>query len=226
MIGDRGFDITTDAYAEVGRREALRGVCRCVLSQIERPYPCSERQTLTCAEDLELPRNRFPAFYGSFDWHSCVHSHWTLVRMLKDNVLTDVPELEKAAAAQLSRTFAPDLMEQEARSSYDPNPCQAAMRSRNRSFRGFLSCNGCGIFGECRCGRVLQHETCGHPCPFSYPRIPCICTARTSMFRLGGGGTVWMRACRHGRCIQFQASLPPGSRARRARAQRHSWSGE
>ena len=36
--------------------------------------------------------------------------------MLKDNVLTDVPELEKAAAAQLSRTFAPDLMEQEARS--------------------------------------------------------------------------------------------------------------
>lgn len=113
-----------------------------------------------------------------------------------------------------------------ARSSYDPNPCQAAMRSRNRSFRGFLSCNGCGIFGECRCGRVLQHETCGHPCPFSYPRIPCICTARTSMFRLGGGGTVWMRACRHGRCIQFQASLPPGSRARRARAQRHSWSGE
>ncbi|WP_368018118.1 DUF2891 family protein [Olsenella sp. AGMB03486] len=116
MIGDRGFDITADAYAEAGRREALRGVCRCVLSQIERPYPCSERQTLTCAEDLELPRKRFPAFYGSFDWHSCVHSHWTLVRMLKDNVLTDVPELEKAAAAQLSRTFAPDLMEQEARS--------------------------------------------------------------------------------------------------------------
>ena len=36
--------------------------------------------------------------------------------MLKDNVLTDVPELEKAAAAQLSRTFAPDLMEQESRS--------------------------------------------------------------------------------------------------------------
>ena len=36
--------------------------------------------------------------------------------MLKDNVMTDVPELEKAAAAQLSRTFAPDLMEQEARS--------------------------------------------------------------------------------------------------------------
>ena len=60
MIGDRGFDITTEAYAEVGRREALRGVCRCVLSQIERPYPCSERQTLTCAEDLELPPQALP----------------------------------------------------------------------------------------------------------------------------------------------------------------------
>lgn len=50
-----------------------------------------------------------------------------------------------------------------ARSSYDPNPCQAAMRSRNRSFRGFLSCNGCGIFGECRCGRVLHMRHAGIP---------------------------------------------------------------
>jgi hypothetical protein len=22
-----------------------------------------------------------PAFYGSFDWHSCVHMHWLLVRV-------------------------------------------------------------------------------------------------------------------------------------------------
>jgi hypothetical protein len=116
MIGDRGFDITADAVSDEGRHEALRGVAKCVLSQIERPYPCAERQTLTCAEDLELPRLRFPAFYGSFDWHSCVHSHWTLVRMLKDNVLAGAPELEEQAAAQLSRTFAPDLMEAEARS--------------------------------------------------------------------------------------------------------------
>lgn len=116
MIGDRGFALTADAFTDEGRHETLRGVAKCVLSQIERPYPCSECQTLTRAEDLELPRRRFPAFYGSFDWHSCVHSHWTLVRMLKDGCLRDVPELEEAAAAQLARTFAPDLMAAEAKS--------------------------------------------------------------------------------------------------------------
>ena len=116
MIGDLGFRLTEDAFTQEGTHAALAGVATCVLSQIERPYPCSERQTLTCAEDLELPRRRFPAFYGSFDWHSCVHSHWTLVRLLKDNVLADTPELEEQAAAQLSRTFAPDLMAAEARS--------------------------------------------------------------------------------------------------------------
>lgn len=114
MIGDLGFDLTADALGERGRADALAGVARCVLSQIERPYPCSERQTLTCPEDLELPRHRFPAFYGSFDWHSCVHSHWTLVRMLAAGCLDD--GLAAEAAAQLGRTFSPELMAAEAAS--------------------------------------------------------------------------------------------------------------
>ncbi|SFE69813.1 Protein of unknown function [Chitinophaga sp. CF118] len=29
------------------------------------------------------PRNYHPAFYGCFDWHSSVHGHWMLVRLLK-----------------------------------------------------------------------------------------------------------------------------------------------
>lgn len=122
MIGDLGFDLTEDALGEKGRAEALAGVARCVLSQIERPYPCSERQTLTGPDDLELPRLRFPAFFGSFDWHSCVHSHWTLVRMLATDALAGNAELEAAAAAQLARTFSPDLMEAEAASWRDRVP--------------------------------------------------------------------------------------------------------
>ena len=122
MIGDLGFDLTADALGERGRAEALAGVARCVLSQIERPYPCSERQTLTSPDDLELPRLRFPAFFGSFDWHSCVHSHWTLVRMLAAGALAGDPELEDAAAAQLDRTFSPELMAAEAASWRDRVP--------------------------------------------------------------------------------------------------------
>ena len=116
MIGDLGFGLTAEAFDQTGASEALAGVARCVLSQIERPYPCSERQTLTCAEDLELPGRRFPAFFGSFDWHSCVHSHWTLVRMLAAGSLASDPELERAAAAQLGRTFEPARMTAEAAS--------------------------------------------------------------------------------------------------------------
>jgi hypothetical protein len=34
-------------------------------------------------DNIVRPRDRTPVFYGSFDWHSCVEMHWTLVRMLK-----------------------------------------------------------------------------------------------------------------------------------------------
>lgn len=33
-------------------------------------------------EDLKPPRELYPAFYGCYDWHSSVHGHWLLVRML------------------------------------------------------------------------------------------------------------------------------------------------
>jgi hypothetical protein len=32
--------------------------------------------------DLKPPRELYPAFYGCFDWHSSVHGHWLLVRLL------------------------------------------------------------------------------------------------------------------------------------------------
>ena len=115
MIGDIGYGTVDGALGgEPARRAALAGVAECVLSQIERPYPCSERQTLTCDDDLELPRRRFPAFYGSFDWHSCVHSHWTLARMLRRDCLDG--ELYYACVAQLERTFEPGRMAAEAES--------------------------------------------------------------------------------------------------------------
>ncbi len=36
-------------------------------------------------EDLRLPRERHPAFHGCYDWHSAVHTHWLLVRLLRDH---------------------------------------------------------------------------------------------------------------------------------------------
>lgn len=86
MIGDLGLGCTRGVCEGDDRRADLASTVRCILSQIDRPYPCAEQQTLTCDKDLQLPRERFKVFYGSFDWHSSVHSHWSLARLLADGV--------------------------------------------------------------------------------------------------------------------------------------------
>jgi Protein of unknown function (DUF2891) len=53
------------------------------LGHVGREYPNKLDQVLTGAEDLAGPRALHPIFYGSFDWHSAVHSHWLLARVLR-----------------------------------------------------------------------------------------------------------------------------------------------
>jgi hypothetical protein len=45
----------------------------------------------------QRPREIFPAFYGSFDWHSCVQMHWLLARLLR-TLPGRLPEAEIRAA--------------------------------------------------------------------------------------------------------------------------------
>jgi hypothetical protein len=33
--------------------------------------------------DFAPPRKLTPAFYGCYDWHSSVHGHWLLVRLIR-----------------------------------------------------------------------------------------------------------------------------------------------
>lgn len=117
MIGDLGYSLTSDVLREMGperRRSMAADVAECVLGAIARPYPCSEIQTLTCDEDLSLPRERYRVFHGSFDWHSCVHSHWCLVRLASQEGLL-APELCERVIARLSTSFSPELLAEEAR---------------------------------------------------------------------------------------------------------------
>lgn len=44
--------------------------------------------------ELRRPRAAHPAFYGCYDWHSAVHSHWQLVRAIR--VLPDASFVEEA----------------------------------------------------------------------------------------------------------------------------------
>ena len=45
---------------------------------------------------MKGPRALHPAFYGCYDWHSSVHGHWMLVRLLR--LFPDLPEAEEIRA--------------------------------------------------------------------------------------------------------------------------------
>jgi hypothetical protein len=56
---------------------------RTALANAATEYPYKLDQVLGSAGDLASPRALHPAFWGSYDWHSCVHMHWTLLRLLR-----------------------------------------------------------------------------------------------------------------------------------------------
>ena len=70
---------------------------RLALANIDREYPSKLDHVLASAADVAPPRDLHPAFFGSFDWHSCVHAHWLLVRVLQ--VHPGLPEARSIRSA-------------------------------------------------------------------------------------------------------------------------------
>jgi hypothetical protein len=60
------------------------------LSHVRREYPNKLDHVLSGPEDAQNPRALHPLFYGSFDWHSCVHSYWLLATLHR--VCPGIPE--------------------------------------------------------------------------------------------------------------------------------------
>jgi hypothetical protein len=65
---------------------------RTALSHVTREYPNKLDHVLAGPEDLRSPRQLHPVFFGSFDWHSCVHGWWTLFTVLR--LYPDLAEAE------------------------------------------------------------------------------------------------------------------------------------
>lgn len=64
------------------------------LGHVEREYPNKLDHVLAGAGDALTPSALHPVFYGSFDWHSCVHGYWLLARLLRRfPALTGIAEL-------------------------------------------------------------------------------------------------------------------------------------
>ena len=83
-------------------QELASQFARIALGHVEREYPNSLQHVLASDEDARTPRDLHPAFYGSFDWHSCVHGWWLLLTLRGD--FPDLPEAD-AIAALADATF-------------------------------------------------------------------------------------------------------------------------
>src|SRR5690606_34305252 len=75
---------------------------RLALDCLHREYPNKVAHVLQSDKDVLPPRELTPAFFGCFDWHSAVHGHWLLVRLVR--LLPEAPFVAEARAA-LDRSF-------------------------------------------------------------------------------------------------------------------------
>lgn len=63
--------------------EAAESIARMALAGLHREYPNQVALVLSSGADARPPRELTPAFFGCYDWHSAVHSHWCLVRLAR-----------------------------------------------------------------------------------------------------------------------------------------------
>ena len=68
---------------------------RIALGHVRQEYPHKLDHVLLGDEDALPPRDLHPIFYGSFDWHSCVHGWWTLLTLRR--LIPEMTEAESIA---------------------------------------------------------------------------------------------------------------------------------
>ncbi|HEY3599992.1 MAG TPA: DUF2891 domain-containing protein [Paraburkholderia sp.] len=66
------------------------------LAHLTREYPNNLTHALVGPQDVQSPRALHPVFYGSYDWHSCVHGYWLLLHLV--DRFPDLPEAARIVA--------------------------------------------------------------------------------------------------------------------------------
>jgi Protein of unknown function (DUF2891) len=92
-----------DERASVFARLALKG--------LDKEYPNKPEHVLANLGDLKSPKELHPAFYGCYDWHSSVHGHWMLARLLR--LHPQLPEAKEIRSV-LGEHFTADRLRAEA----------------------------------------------------------------------------------------------------------------
>src|SRR5688572_17402496 len=72
----------SDTAASLDATAATR-FAELALKCVHQEYPNKVAHTLQSDADVRPPRVLYPAFHGCYDWHSAVHGHWLLVRLVR-----------------------------------------------------------------------------------------------------------------------------------------------
>jgi len=67
------------------------------LKCVTREFPNKPEHVINNTSEVQSPKALHPAFYGCYDWHSSVHGHWMLVRLLK--IFQNLPESSQIRTA-------------------------------------------------------------------------------------------------------------------------------
>jgi hypothetical protein len=92
--------LTMSAAAQHSRQfdiSAAQRFANLALACVHKEYPNHVSHTLNSDADVAAPRKLTPAFYGCYDWHSSVHGHWLLVRLVR--TFPDAPFVPSAREA-------------------------------------------------------------------------------------------------------------------------------
>src|ERR1035437_7834410 len=96
-----GFDIN-----------AAKRFANLALAGFHKEYPNNPSHSWNTDADGPPPRKLTPAFYGCYDWHSSVHGHWLLVRLVR--TFPDAPFVPAAREALRQRLTAENIAQEAA----------------------------------------------------------------------------------------------------------------
>jgi hypothetical protein len=85
---------------------------------VSREFPNKPEHVINNASEVKGPKVLHPAFYGCYDWHSSVHGHWMLIRLLK--TFPSLPESAQIREA-LNANLTAENIQQEVAYMMQPN---------------------------------------------------------------------------------------------------------
>ena len=103
MIWGMIFAASASAGGDFDAAQAAR-FARLALDCVHKEYPNKIAHAMNSDADVKPPRELTPAFYGCYDWHSSVHGHWLLVRLVR--LFPQTPIAAEARRA-LARSLTP-----------------------------------------------------------------------------------------------------------------------